>query len=239
LSKEAHVKQILGKVCRASVAAAGVVVAASAASAESRPLELETEFDLGHVGGSAALDPSAPVKAAALDVSSAVGNWQESIGSYLEGLLADRTPGVQAAAPEVKDEAKRAATVDADEVIEEEIAAFKPAEPVKAEPQTEAKAKAEGAAAVSANPLLLAPVLSHPMDCPECDKLIQQAAAEDAADAESRVDDEAAWQNLADWAGSRVADAGAAAATAPPENDDVATAESAFFDDAGDPTLAD
>jgi hypothetical protein len=232
LSKEAHVKQILSKVCRASVAAAGVVVAASAAHAESRPVELETEFDLGHLGGGISLDTSAAVKAAALDVSSAVGNWQESIGTYLDGLLADRTPGIQAAAPEVKDEPKPAATIDVDEVIEEEIAAFKPAVPAKPEP------KAEDVATVPANPLLLAPVLSHPMDCPECEKVIQQAAAEDAHDAVSRVDDDAAWQNLADWAGSRVA-VDAASATTAPAGDDVATAESAFFDDVGDPTLAD
>jgi len=233
LSKEAHVKQILGKVCRASVAAAGVVVAASAANAESRPLELETEFDLGHLGG-VSLDASAAVKAASLDVSSAVGNWQKSIGTYLDGLLADRTPGVEAAAPEVKTEAKGQATVDVDEVIEDEIAAFKPAEPADAK----AEAKAEEAAAAPANPLLLAPVLSHPMDCAECQKLVQQAAAKDAEDAQSRVDDAAAWQNLADWAGSRVADEAAASAAADAD-DDVATAESAFFDDAGDPTLAD
>jgi hypothetical protein len=232
------VKQILGKVCRASVAAAGVVVAASAANAEARPLELETEFDLGHVGAGVTLGASAAVQAAAIDVSSAVGNWQQSIGAYLDGLLADRTPGVETAAPESKDEPKPQAAVDVDEVIEEEIAAFKPAEPVKAE--ANASAKAEEAAALPANPLLLAPVLSHPMDCAECQKLTQQAAARDAEDAQSRVDDEVAWQNLADWAGSRLADEAAAAATAAADDDnDVATAESAFFDDVGDPTLAD
>jgi hypothetical protein len=225
LSKEAHVKQILGKVCRASVAAAGVVAAASAANAESRPLDLETEFDVGTV------DTQAAVKAAAsFDVSSAVGNWQESIGAYLDGLLASRTPGVEAAAPEVKTEAKAQATVDVDVLIEEEIAAFKPAEPAKVE------AKVETAAA-PATPLLLAPVLSHPMDCTECHKRVEQAAAEDANRAESRVDDAAAWQNLADGAQSRVADEAAAASA--DDDGDVATAESAFFDDLGDPTLAD
>ena len=227
-------KQILGKVCRASVAAAGVMVAASAANAESRPLELETEFDLGHAGGGISLDTAAAVKTAALDVSSAVGGWQDSIGTYLDGLLgADRTPGIEEVAePEANDEA----TFDIDDVIEEEIAAFKPTEPVKAEPKAEEKAEV-AAAETPANPLLLAPVLSHPMDCPECQKLIRQAVVDDAEGAQSRVDDEAAWQNLADWAGSRVADD--VAATAPADDDDVATAESAFFDDVGDPTLAD
>jgi hypothetical protein len=214
LSKEAHVKLTLSKVCRTSVAAAGVMVAASAASAESRPLELETEFDLGQLGG-ASLDTTAPVKTAAFDVSAAVGNWQDSIGAYLDGLLSSEvTPGVEAAAQEA----------DADDVIQEEIAAFKPTESAKAEPRVEA------------NPLLLAPVLSHPNDCPECLKLAEQAAAAEAQSdeiEESRVDDAAALQNLADWAGARVADQ-AAAASATADESDVATAESAFFDDATD-----
>jgi hypothetical protein len=224
LSKEAHVKLTLSKVCRTSVAAAGVMVAASAAFAESRPLGLETEFDLGHVGGALSLDTTAAVQAAAIDVSTSIGNWQDSIGSYLDGLLSsDRTPGVEGAATEVKDEPKPGADVDEDDLIEEEVAAFKPAESVKAEPKVEA------------NPLLLAPVLSHPMNCPECLKLAEQAAADAQSEEieESRVDDAAALQSLADWAGARVADDVAAAAT----DDDVATAESAFFDDAIDETL--
>jgi hypothetical protein len=160
------------------------------------------------------------VKTAAFDVSAAVGNWQDSIGAYLDGLLtSERTPGVADAAPQAKDDQE----ADADDVIQEEIAAFKPAESAKAEPNVEA------------NPLLLAPVLSHPNDCPECLKLSEQAAAEAQSDEieESRVDDTAALQNLADWAGARVADEAAAAAT----DDDVATAESAFFDDSIDETL--
>ena len=211
-------KLSFSNVCRTSVAAAGVMVAASAVSAESRPLELETEFDLGQLGGGVSLDATAAVKTAAFDVSAAVGNWQDSIGAYLDGLLSSEvTPGVEAPAPDAKGEA------DADDLIEEEIAAFKPTESARAEPTVEV------------NPLLLAPVLSHPMNCPECLKLAEQAAADAQSDEveESRVDDAAALQNLADWAGARIADQ-AAANTSAADEADVATAESAFFEDAGD-----
>ena len=223
-------KQILGNLCRASVAAAGVMAAASTASAETKPFEFETEFDVG--GIAPAIVPGVATAGAptiALDVPAAVGNWEQSIGAYLDDVFDTDTDGLDAApqpaAPETTvDVAKDIAEV-LDPVVRADVAAFTTPAP-------------------EANPLLLAPVLSHPADCEACRKLVEQAEADEsqdqpAADAttEAKVDDTAAWQKLADWASARVAEDEEAAEAAAFDQADVVTAESVFFEDAiEDPT---
>ena len=218
-------KQKLGNLCRASVAAAGVMAAASTASAESKPFEFETEFDVGGIAPAISPGVAAAGAAIALDVPAAVANWEQSIGAYLEGLLDTDTVGLDAvpqpAAPEDKiDVAKDIAEV-LDPVVQAEVAAFT-------------------APAPEVNPLLLAPVLSHPSDCEACRALADQAKADEASDeptadaaTEAKVDDSAAWQKLADWASARVAEDVAAEAAAF-DQADVVTAESVFFEDATD-----
>ena len=220
-------KQVLGSICGgiglSSLAAAGVMVATSAANAESRPLAFETEFDLNF-----APTPT-PAGIAAPDVT----KWEQSIGAYLDGLLsadesaAATTAAVEAAAEPAGEEPAAAPEIS---VIEEDIKAFQP---------TETAVKADSVAA--ANPLLLAPILSHPMDCAEC-----RAGAEEAAAAApvvappvATVDDTAAWQKLAEWASARVAADRAADEFDEFDTFDVVTAESVFFEDADDDSATD
>ena len=222
-------KQVFGKVCRASFTAAGVMVAASAASAETRPVQLETEFDLdlgGSIGAAAPALAAPQASSFTLDFSSAAAKWEESIGAYLDGLLAaDEAPAPQA------QEAKAADDAATDAVIQAEIAAFEQPQPAKAEPATVEPATVEPVAQpVALSPQLLAPVLSSPAGCQACCAHLAQA----------RIDDAAAWQKLAEWASSRVAeDAGAAES----DIEDDAEAASAdgdmlfdFFDGEDEPT---
>ena len=219
--------QVFGKVCRASVAAAGVMVAASAASAESRPLLFETEFDVDLAAGIAAVAPR--VGTLSFDVPSAAAKWEESIGAYLEGLVdveaapaADAAPAVDAAAADLVARIEiQAFTVTEAPAAE---AGAKPLPPevlvalgfdladavleARAAVPAAAQKQGEGDAAkpqAAADARLLAPVLSEPMGCPGCAAHAAHAA---------RVDDAAAWQKLADWAASRVAEGAAATAAA-------------------------
>ena len=228
-------KHILGNLCRASVAAAGVMVAASAAHGESKPLGFETEFDLpGLTGGgnnvTGAIDAAGAVRRAVLDVPSAAAKWEESIGSYLDALVGKQA-AVEAPAAEVP------AGVDAttEAVVKQELEALA-ADDADTDADEDADAKPAAAAeAAPVNPLLLAPVLSHPMECELCRKELEAAAApaadepaEEAA-ADAKVDDDAAQQKLADWATARAGeDQGAR------QSDDTASAESVFFDDLSD-----
>ena len=97
-------KHVWGSVCRASVAAAGVAVFTSAANAENRPLEFETEFDLGIDAGANAINAELATTAAA---------WQESIGTYLEQFLEAAKEVAAEPAPAAQDESVQAA-VDAE-----------------------------------------------------------------------------------------------------------------------------
>ena len=238
---------IWSKVCAASVAAAGVMVATSAASAESRPLQFETEFDLGLDRVAEAVAPAA----VAPEVSPA--GWEAAIGSYLDALVAraEASPAVDAttsAAAAAVAAATEAASAEADAVTSDLLVALglEPAGDIAEEPAAKAEASPAEAAPAAAtaeaapNPLLLAPVLSHPAHCESCTaalhdgrKEVEQAAAAApaavpaAAPADVRVDDFAAWQKLADWAAARAeADADDAGA-----DDQAATAESDFFFD--------
>ena len=223
---------IWSKVGRASVAAAGVLVATSAASAESRPLQLETEFDLGL---DRVAEAAAAPAAVAVDVSPATTAWEAAIGSYLDALVAraEANPGVQATT-EVTSEAADAAASDLFVALR-----LEPAEESAEEPAAKVEAPAAEASTATAkaeaapNPLLLAPVLSHPATCESCAAAVhdgrneaeQAAAAAPAAPAEARIDDFAAWQKLAHWAAARAEeDAGDAEA-----DDRAVTAESDFF----------
>lgn len=233
-------KQVFGNVCRASVAAAGVMVAASAASAETGPVQFETEFDLDLAGGAitaGAVNAGAPtVSAITLDIASAAAKWEESIGAYLEGLLAaDAATGAAPAAEEAK-----AHDPVTEAVIEEEIEAFAQPETVEAKPAVtqEAQAlppalkvalgydiadavlelpKAVPAAAQEKAPqpqpatpqpvAALAPQLLAPVLSTPMG--CESCAAHRAQQA--RIDDAAAWQKLAEWASSRAEeDAGSA-----------------------------
>jgi hypothetical protein len=188
---EAHVKHLFGNICRASVAAAGVMVATSAASAETRPVQFETEFDLDLSLNGAALEiPAAAPQAAApvaLEISKAVDGWEQAIGAYLDALLESD------AKVEAKAEAPAEPTPAANEVIAAEVAAF-------------------AAPAVTVKPELLAPVLSQPMHCEGCllhapEKPAETAAVTAPAPAPvATVDDDAAWQSLAVWAAERTSD---------------------------------
>ena len=221
---------IWSKVCRASVAAAGVMVATSAASAESRPLQFETEFDLGLDRVAEAVAPAA----VALDVSPAPAAWETAIGSYLDGLIAraEANPGVDASTQD----AATAATAEVRSSSADAVAAdlfvalgLEPAEEIAEETAAKVEASTASATAEAApNPLLLAPVLSHPAGCESCAAALHDSRKEveqAAVPAEVQIDDLAAWQKLADWASARaVEDAGDA------ESDDRAvTAESDFF----------
>lgn len=210
--------RILGNLYRASMAATGVLLATSSASAETKSFDFETEFDLE--GLVAAKVPASVPSGLQLDVSSAAAKWEQCIGVYLDALLDRATP---------------AATVDAStEVVaalraflNAEIEAFTVAAVATAEPAAEI-AQADAPVALVLNPLLLSPVLSHPMDCESCQGESKHAEAAAAPVAEpvsssalAEVDDVAAWQEMADWASARAAeDAG---------NPDDAT-ESAYFE---------
>ena len=258
-------KQILGNLCRASVAAAGVMVATSAASAESKPLQFETEFDLDLLPGNL----SAHAAAAAIDVgldaaAPSVSGWEQSIGAYLDTLLNAEPKSAPAPATQVDE-----SDADAAAVIEAEIDAFtatelaaptaqapetKPLPPellevLGIEPPAEGEEPADVLVAVPAsaesrpdpkpeakvepaNPLLLAPVLSHPMNCEMCHAHLDAAPAVEQAAAPAQVDDAEAWQTLADWAAARAA----ADTTDDNSNDatdtaEAVTAESDFFFD--------
>ena len=98
-------KHVWGKVCAASVAAAGVGVFTPAANAESRPLEFETEFDLG-------VAPAANAIQAEL-AATTVSAWEQSIGSYLDRFVEAAKEAVAQPAPAAQDTAVQAA-VDAE-----------------------------------------------------------------------------------------------------------------------------
>jgi len=228
------VKQILSNLCRASVAAAGVMVAASAAHGEARPLGFETEFDLPGVGAGTAIDALGAVRSRVLDVPSAAAKWEESIGSYLDALVGKQL-AVEAPAAEVT--AGPDATTEA--VVKQELKALA-GDDVNDDADADADevADAKPAAAVEAtavNPLLLAPVLSHPMECEQCRKELEEAAAAqqdaDQPAAEAKVDDEVAQQNLADWAADRASGKQSARSASDTASAD---AEGVFFDDASD-----
>ena len=221
-------KHIFGNICRASVAAAGVMVATSAASAESRPLQFETEFDLDlSLNGVAFEAPFQAPQAATpltLDVSSAAAGWEKAIGAYLDALL--ESPA------ESKDDAKPQAKADAPAA--EPTAPPAPAEPASASdkpdsPLIAAEVAAFATPAPAVNPQLLAPVLSQPMHCDQCLAHSAEAAPAETAAAETApeatIDDDAAWQTLADWAAARAAE------TAADSADEAVTAESDFFFD--------
>jgi hypothetical protein len=213
-------KQVLGSIGRASLAAAGVMVATSAANAESRPLAFETEFDLN-------LAPTpAPLNIAVPDVT----KWEQSIGAYLDGLLtrdeaaAATSAAEQAAGDPGAESVDTDEVVDTDQVVAEDIRAFQPVQ------------AAAAIAPVEANLLLLAPVLSQPMHCEQCDA---ETTTHAQLEAEVKIDDSAAWQKLAEWASARVAEDEAAAdfdaaVDAPFNESDVVTAESIFFEDGTD-----
>ena len=211
-------KQIFGNICRASVAAAGVMVATSAASAESRPVLFETEFDLDvFVGGIAFEAPAVAPQVSApltLDVASAAAGWEQAIGAYLDALL-DATEAKEAKSDDAKTDAAHA-----DAATQPAPAELAVATEVVIAPLVAAEVAAFTAPAV--RPELLAPVLSHPMHCDQCLAHAAEAAAAETASA-TAVDDDAAWQSLADWAAARAAESAPA--------DDALTAESDFFFD--------
>jgi hypothetical protein len=244
-----QVRRASGKVSlSASVAAGAVAVMAASAPAESRPGALETEFEFDvAVPGAAAV--AAEVKGAAVDLSSAVAKWEQSIGEYLDGLIDDAAPAPEVVQPAVAEgpavDAVVAADIDAFDGAEPEVKplppevlealGIDPAEvadgkvpdvlvvaPAPVPEKAEARPAAHAEAA--ANPLLLAPVLSHPMDCELCREAGKWAEVSEAEPApgpgEGLVDDMAAWQKLAEWASARVSGDEAAQA-----GDDVATAD--------------
>jgi len=107
----------------------------------------------------------------------------------------------------------------------------------------DAKPEAQPAVRVeeATNPLLLAPVLSHPSDCELCHfgagewVEVSRADDQDVAPEQSFIDDAEAWETLADWANSRLA-----ADTVAKPADDVATIdEDGFPVTDEDPTRAD
>ena len=220
---------IWSKVCRASVAAAGVMVATSAASAESRPLQFETEFDLGLDRVAEAVAPAA----AAPDVSPAPAGWEAAIGSYLDALVAraEVNPRVAESTDDAAAATAEVAYATADAVTADLLVALglEPAEETAEEPAAKAEASTASATAEAApNPLLLAPVLSHPAGCESCAATLHESrkeAEEAAAPADVRIDDFAAWRKLADWASARAEeDAGDSQL-----DDRAVTAESDFF----------
>jgi hypothetical protein len=232
-----------------SLAAAGVVVASSlapvSASAEIKPLQFETEFDLDLTPANLNLTvPAAAADTIHLDLGSAAAKWEQSIGAYLDGLLsADEAAAATTAAEAAAADPTPEASLDEATVVAEDIKAFQP---------TQAAAKAEAAgndepsvkdepsvnadAVANANPLLLAPILSHPMDCAGCRAHAEPSAAA-AAPTVTPVDDADAWQKLAEWASARLAEdrsAGDADDSDGFEAFDVVTAESVFFENADD-----
>lgn len=243
-------KHVYRKLCRASVAAAGVMVATSAASAETKPLEFETEFDLGAAGVRAGVSA-----ALAMAEAQPAAQWEDSITAYLDGLIEKIAPVVEPPpAPAAGDAAVEA-------LIDAEIAAFAAVDPVtpaaevtplpaellellgveadgdEADDAVTALAQARAEIpALSLGALTLAPVPSHPLDCDQCHaagewievKMEEQVAAP----ADGMVDDAAAWQKLAEWASARLA-----AETKEDVADDVELAEFELL--FGDPTLAD
>lgn len=179
-------KHVWQSVWQASVAA-GAVFIPSAVSAETKPVEFETEFDLDLAVGAAALPAPAVPKLAGFDLPSAAAKWQESIGSYLDGLLGAPTPPPAMEPAPVPDDDE-----DIDALIAAEVAAFAPA-----------------AVAAPAPQISLAPVLSHAMDCSLCrgvGEWVEVTNVVDlAAPAEGMVDDAAAWERMAEWASARLA----------------------------------
>ena len=212
-------KHVWGKVCAASVAAAGVTAFTPSASAENRPLEFETEFDLGVAPAASAIKAELATTAAAA--------WEQSIGSYLDRLVDVAKEVVTqpvAAAPDAVQ-----AAVDA-ELTAFAAAAAKPLPPELLDVLGIEFTEEEQAEAPK---ISLAPYPSADAhDCELCratgGQWIEVTRAEQpAAPAESLVDDAAAWEKLAEWASSRIEAA---------EPDDAPDAFSAFF---GDSSLAD
>ena len=180
-------KHVWRSICQASVAAAGVVVIPSAVSAETKPIEFETEFDLDLAAGAALLPTPGVPQHAAFDLPSVAAQWQESIGSYLDNLLDAPTPPAPTEPAPASDDDD-----EIDALVAAEVAAFTPA-----------------AVATHAPQVSLAPVLSHPMECPLCrgagEWIEVTTVAEVPAPAEGMVDDAAAWERMAEWAPARLA----------------------------------
>jgi hypothetical protein len=208
-------KHVWGKVCRASVAAAGVAVFASAANAENRPLEFETEFDLGISPAAAAIKAELAPTAAA---------WQESIGSYLEQLLDAAKEVAPQLAPVAQDETVQAA-------VDAELSAFAAAAAKPLPPELLDVLGIEFVEEDAAPKISLAPYPSEAHDCELCHAAGEwvevKNAEQAAAPAEGLVDDAAAWDKLAEWASSRI------------EADDAPAAEDAFDAFFSDSSLAD
>ena len=237
-------KQILNQLCRASITAAGVMVATSAASAESKPVQFETEFDLNLNLTPGGLNLQAPqaTRPVTFDVAKAAADWQESIGAYLDTLLeAEPAPAVPSTSRETTPDSTTDAAVKAD------LAAFAAAEPAATsaakplppevlealglDPADAVLAVPAGAKSqpdVIVNPLLLAPTLSHPTGCDACHHGHADPGQPEpiTSAAGAGVDDAAAWQTLADWASARAAES-----TQPAGADDAAafTLDSDFF----------
>jgi hypothetical protein len=111
-------KLVLGGICRASVAAAGVMVAASGASAEPAagesadgigptPVRIETEFEASAGGGALVAGASVADGPCAFEESAwaeAGGSWEMAIASYLDRFTEDSAEGEAAAADGVTPE---------------------------------------------------------------------------------------------------------------------------------------
>jgi hypothetical protein len=135
-----------------------------------------------------------------------------------------------------KAEAKADADVDDDDADDVATAEAKPAAQPEAQPAVHVE--------VATNPLLLAPVLSHPSDCELCraggGEWVEVSRADDAdgqdvAPEQSFVDDAVAWEKLAEWASSRIA----ADQQAKPADDVATIDEDGFPITDEDPTRAD
>lgn len=200
-------KHVFGNLCRASVAAVGVLAVTPAASAETRPLEFETEFDLGIAGEAIA----AALESNVSNISAAATQWEQSIGAYLDGLL-------EAAAPALEP-APASGGMPVSEVVDAEVEAFAPVELAPPVPQVnplpQELLKVLGDDAAGAPALSLAPAPSHPTGCAMCEaagEWVEITKAEAApSPAEGMVDDGDAWQRLAEWASARLAAEDAAA----------------------------
>lgn len=185
---------------RASITAAGVVLAASGATAETRFLGFETEFDLGAVPTTTTAPAhNSPV----FDEASTAEKWEQAIGAYLDGL-ADRA----AMSPVVLDTSRDIETA-LRALVRAEAEAFAPATLADKRLALEV-AHVDAPVALSLEPALLAPTLSHPMGCPACDSESAHATAALAAtteiasaSADVEIDDDDAWQKMADWAAAR------------------------------------
>ena len=171
-------KHVLSKVCAASVAAAGLAAFTSAANAENRPLEFETEFDLGIDVAVAPAVPAANLIQA--ELATAVSAWEASIGEYLEQVVGAAKQAVADPAPAAQDDAVQAA-------VDAELSALAPPAPT-----------------ISLAPYLS----SDAHDCELCHaegQWVEVTRVEQAAaPAEGLVDDAAAWEKLAEWASSRI-----------------------------------